>query len=147
MQGVIGVLLNGSLDLAALPRVPVKPTHSRHNSIQEFGDFASAMLAGSVGPSRAASSAGGAAVHHQSASAPNSPISVIQLSQVRHGTNTTMHRYLIAWLSICWYPAGTESQKLKPLHHRHVSNCSTQYVQTLPSTLHAFAAVRRLVVS
>jgi hypothetical protein len=29
---VISVLLSGSMDLASLPRVPLRPTHSRHNS-------------------------------------------------------------------------------------------------------------------
>lgn len=85
VQGVIGVLLNSSLDPAALPRVPVRPTHSRHNSYQDIALADLSMLTGSsAGPSSAASSFGGAVVQQQSASAPNSPLSVIySSSQVR----------------------------------------------------------------
>lgn len=50
-QGVICVLLNGSLDLSSLPRIPVRPTHSRHNSFSDLG--------AEVAASQAAAAAGG----------------------------------------------------------------------------------------
>jgi len=49
LQGVIGVLLSGPLDLAALPRVPLRPTHSRHSSYQDMGELAAAAAAAAAG--------------------------------------------------------------------------------------------------
>lgn len=45
LQGVINCLLNGNVTIATIPRVPVRPTHSRHNSYTDM-DMMSAAVHG-----------------------------------------------------------------------------------------------------
>ena len=69
------MLINGSLDLSALPRIPVRPTHSRHNSFSDMGAEVLASLGGaSPGPP---SSSG--------ASQPSSPMTGFTAFQVKMG--------------------------------------------------------------
>jgi hypothetical protein len=72
LQGVIGVLLNGSMDLSSMPRVPLRPTHSRHGSFHELPDVSCSSSGG--GAAAAALAAVGAAAY-QSSSQPGSPMS------------------------------------------------------------------------
>jgi hypothetical protein len=58
---VISVLLNGCLDLSALPRVPVRPTHSRHSSCSDAGPelLLGTVLSGAAGGGAGSSNSSG----------------------------------------------------------------------------------------
>ncbi|WIA33951.1 hypothetical protein OEZ86_007046 [Tetradesmus obliquus] len=83
LQGVIGVLLNGCMDLSALPRVPLRPTHSRHGSFHELPDVTCSSSGG--GAAAAALAAVGAAAY-QSSSQPGSPMSAAYSPLAQDGT-------------------------------------------------------------
>jgi hypothetical protein len=83
VQGVIGVLLNGCMDLSAMPRVPLRPTHSRHGSFHELPDVSCSSSGG--GAAAAALAAVGAAAY-QSSSQPGSPMSAAYSPLAQVGT-------------------------------------------------------------
>lgn len=100
-QGVICVLLNGSLDLSVLPRIPVRPTHSRHNSFSDLGAEVAASLAAGGGLLSAPGTVGGASGPPSSsgASQPGSPLVGFPSLQVRL-------LLLLLLLGVCGASAG-----------------------------------------
>jgi hypothetical protein len=106
LQGVIGVLLNGSMDLSAMPRVPLRPTHSRHGSFHELPDVTCSSSGGGVA---AAGLAAVGAAAYQSSSQPGSPMSAAYSPLAQVGKLVCRHWVLHGTLACgIWAAAAHE---------------------------------------